>query len=130
MDENHLRERIRRAFAAGALPDRRPDHMWGGPGSGTECALCGEPTMTQEAELELEFVTEGCDGPICHHVHARCWKLWESERQRAPAEAQAPKVQPTEDPGNGGSGAGGGGTLMRTSAQGTITDREHEPNPR
>lgn len=105
-DEETLRARAREALRTGRLPDRPPEHIWGGPGMGARCAVCVEPIGRNESELELQFA-EGCEGeptagsgeavrspgsgePVggqsgegsCH-VHVRCFAAWELERGAA-----------------------------------------------
>jgi hypothetical protein len=131
MDEKELRERIRTAVAAGKLPDRPPERTWGGPGSGKDCALCGEPAMAQEAELELDYISnDGRNGPVCLHVHARCWQLWESERQSTQGRTPPPTAQTPESRNRADGFMVGGGPLMGSGTQGTIADRERDPNDR
>jgi hypothetical protein len=77
-DESTLRKKAREAMQAGRLPSRLPKHMWGGPGVGACCAICGSPT--QPDEFELEFTREGNGRqPDNEHVHVRCFGAWEFE---------------------------------------------------
>lgn len=124
MDEGRLRERIREAIAADKLPDRRPDHTWGGFGSGTNCALCGETVSAQETELELDF-GDGRGGRICRVVHAPCFNLWESERKNL-REPQPPGVKPAARKVDSSLS----GSLPRTGYNGSIVGSERKPNPR
>jgi hypothetical protein len=76
-------ERAREAIRAGKLPNRRPDRMWGGPGLGASCAICGSPAMRGELEFEIEFVRNGTgSGADRHHVHLECFQAWESEIEK------------------------------------------------
>lgn len=63
---------------------RRPDRMWGGPGSGATCAACGERIAPDDAELELEF-----SGPDLRsaaiRVHTRCFHALQAESRAADA---------------------------------------------
>ena len=53
--------------------------MWGGPGTGAACAVCGEPVRREEISYELEFAgRSGCE----YHVHIPCFTAWQAERQR------------------------------------------------
>jgi hypothetical protein len=80
-DESALRERARELIQAGTLPDRRPDRMWGGPGSGANCAICSTPAEPNEVEFEIEFARNGKgSAPDTYHVHARCLAAWGVER--------------------------------------------------
>jgi hypothetical protein len=74
-------ESILAAGPAGKLPQQRPERMWGGPGSGASCAICGKTIGTEEVEFELQFVSDGGSGPASYHVHARCFAAWELERR-------------------------------------------------
>jgi hypothetical protein len=60
-----------------ALPNRRPDRMWGGPGSGAGCGVCGKPIEPHQVELELEFDVDGQAGEA-HRLHGRCFSTWQS----------------------------------------------------
>lgn len=80
--ESALRDQVRQAILSGKLPNRRPERMWGGPGSGAVCSICGKPLNAQEMELDLEYEGHGEDrGCIKHEVHVQCFAAWESERQ-------------------------------------------------
>ena len=79
-NEPILREKARAAIRSGKLPARRSDRMFGGPGSGQRCAVCGEPLPHEEVEIELEFNQR--DGLDQYHLHHRCYAAWEFERTR------------------------------------------------
>jgi hypothetical protein len=75
--------RERDKVPAGALPNRRPDRMWGGPSDGAFCAICRTDVERGEPEFEIEFVGHGDDsGTATYHVHIRCFAAWVPERQR------------------------------------------------
>ena len=96
-DESVLRAWAREAMKAGNLPDRRPERMWGGPGSGESCAVCGKAVDKEDVELELQFTSgEGAGAANCH-VHGRCFAAWELERRNGSANGQ-----PLSQSGNGG----------------------------
>ena len=78
-DDSVLRARIREAMNTGALPDSPPERMWGGPGSGASCAVCGNPVDKEEVEFELQYAAGGGAGAANYHVHARCFAVWELE---------------------------------------------------
>lgn len=79
-DERVLRAQVREAMKADSLPDGRPERMWGGPGSGAPCAVCGGSVGQQEMEFELQFsATE--EGSGSYHAHVRCFAAWELERR-------------------------------------------------
>jgi hypothetical protein len=54
-DDGTLRQRVREAIDVGKLPVCSPVGMWGGPGCGASCAICGEQIGSEEVEFELEF---------------------------------------------------------------------------
>jgi hypothetical protein len=82
-DEARLREKARAAVERGKMPARRPDHMWGGPGTGAECSVCEEPVTRGDLEFEIEFACDGENAdPDKHHVHIRCFAAWEFERKK------------------------------------------------
>ena len=63
----------------GGLPRQTPERMWGGAGSGVDCALCGERINADQLEYELEFRASG-PGRASYHVHVRCCAEWERQR--------------------------------------------------
>lgn len=77
------------AMHTGKLPDRRPDRMWGGSGSGASCALCGNPVRNDEVEFELEYRPNGSPGAANYHVHARCFAAWELERRNGASQGNS-----------------------------------------
>ena len=84
-DEATLRGRAREAIEAGRLPQRRPDRIWGGPGGGADCAICGARVTRDEVDFEIEFFRDGRDHGIDrHHVHIRCLAAWETELANGP----------------------------------------------
>ena len=94
-DERALREKAREVIQAGKLPNRRPDRMWGGPGAGADCTICGVPVKPGEVEFEIEFARGGDDRCLDqYHVHVRCLAAWEFERHNlachGPAVLQRP----------------------------------------
>jgi hypothetical protein len=73
-DECVLRAPAREAIKTGNLPAQRPERMWGGPGTGASCAVCGKTIGTVEIEFELQFASDvGC-GAANYMVHARCFQ--------------------------------------------------------
>ena len=80
-DESVLRARVRDAMKTGSLPDHRPEHVWGGPGSGESCAVCGERVDKEDVELEVQFTPNQGAGATNYHVHAKCFAVWELERR-------------------------------------------------
>jgi hypothetical protein len=80
-DESTLREKARKAIQAGRLPIRLPERVWGGPGVGACCTICGQSAGPDEVEFELEFTGHEDDGGLGnHHVHVQCFAAWELER--------------------------------------------------
>jgi hypothetical protein len=76
-----LRESARAAIQAGKLPNRNPDRIWGGRGTGAVCAICRAPVKGDEMEFEIEFYQNGeTSSPVAHRVHVRCFAAWEFER--------------------------------------------------
>jgi len=62
------------------LPREAPQRMWGGSGSGAECAICRERIGTDQLEFELEYRCVGNpNGRPSFHVHVRCCSAWELE---------------------------------------------------
>lgn len=103
-DESFLREKARQAIETGKLPDRSPDQVWGGPGTGARCAICGGATTHAEVELEIEFAGDGYPGPSSHYVHLRCFSIFELERQNVASgalPARTPRRASGSDPING-----------------------------
>ena len=57
--------------------------MWGGPGVGERCAICGELITRDQLELEIQFARDGAaSDPDTFHVHVRCFAAWEFERTK------------------------------------------------
>ena len=89
-DERILREKAQSVIQAGVLPTRRPDRVWGGPGVGADCTICGVPVRPDENEFEIEYVRgENGTEPALYHLHIDCFAAWEFQDQpRAIAGAQ------------------------------------------
>jgi hypothetical protein len=79
-DDGILRARARHAMSTGRLPRHRPDRMWGGPGNGATCAVCGQAVSRAEMGFDLEFAG-GTSAPsaVNHQFHVRCFAAWEFE---------------------------------------------------
>jgi hypothetical protein len=108
-DEQELRLKARDAIRRHLMPCRRPDHTWGGPGSGGTCNICKKVLSAEDMALDLEFASEQTEpGPVTYQVHARCFAAWEFERQQGPT--------PTE--------------LRFGSARATLPDSERDSNDR
>lgn len=86
-----------------SLPNRRPDRVWGGAGSGAPCAVCGKTIGTEDVEIELQFTCDKGLDTGNYHVHAQCFAAWELERRN---------------------GAPTGHSLLQTGNGGIMPDRE------
>jgi hypothetical protein len=58
--EAELRLIARELMANGQLPQKAPSKMWGGPGTGRVCALCGKPIQPGEVELRCRGLAQSC----------------------------------------------------------------------
>ena len=82
-DKPTLRDKARDAVRCGSLPARFPSRVFGGPGSGNACAVCGEQIKRSQMELELEFTMQ--DAPARtdrYRLHPACCNAWESDRTK------------------------------------------------
>jgi|SRR6187399_2412189 len=90
-DKRTLRERVRQTIRSGALPHRRPDRTWGGPGTGIYCVICRVPVTPDETELELEFAGDADSPPArTYHMHVSCFAAWGAELENIELAAAAP----------------------------------------
>jgi hypothetical protein len=81
INDGTLRERAREAIRSGKLPAAKPLRMWGGPGIGAACSVCGETVHRGQMELEIEYAQNGATpGAHSYHLHVRCYGAWECER--------------------------------------------------
>jgi hypothetical protein len=78
MDQNFLRDRVRKTVQAGELPNRLPDRLFGGMPTGDRCAFCKESTHG-EMEVELVFNANGHPGQTTYYAHPRCFSLFVAE---------------------------------------------------
>jgi hypothetical protein len=84
-NEAALRRLARLVLENGQLPRHDPDRTWGGPGVGAPCAVCGYPITREEIEYEVQFAHDGATpGLARHHLHLRCFAVWELERTKLP----------------------------------------------
>jgi len=82
-DEAALAAKARDAIRAGRLPAKAANRTFGGPGNGTNCAVCGKPVTRSQMELESEFNRHGTmPGLDRYHLHTKCFAAWETERKR------------------------------------------------
>jgi hypothetical protein len=88
-DDGGLRWRIRALVLAGRLPQRPVHRLWGGAGTGLDCAACGRPVRPEEVELEIACED---DVPATERTrfHARCFNVWESEVRSVGATLSGP----------------------------------------
>jgi hypothetical protein len=128
-EETRLRELAREALRNGKLPNDRPHRMWGGPGCGASCAVCGLPIQANQTELELDFAREGLDQDN-QHLHQHCFAAWEFERENGGAGrgASGPRRGATNGAGPRPDAANGNGglALPGPNAVGMIPGRDHE----
>jgi hypothetical protein len=68
-----LLDKAEQAIATGRLPGIPSTRVWGGPGSGQCCDLCGDTIAVSHTEIELEDATGS--GGIRFHVN--CHQLWQ-----------------------------------------------------
>ncbi len=81
-DETLLRTKAREAIEARRLPQSRPERVWGGPGIGASCAICGERLGRNDTEFELQFAGGHTGGGLdTYHLHIGCFAAWELERE-------------------------------------------------
>ena len=102
--ESELRERARELILDGRLPDRAPARVWGGPGTGVECALCAETIPPNEMEYEADAAIGNAVRTF--HFHFVCHAAWQLECLRADFDARpspqsakaptAPRAAPTK----------------------------------
>jgi hypothetical protein len=135
-DKSTLEKKAREAIQARTLPNHPPTSMWGGPGCGAGCAVCGEPLQRDEIEYELEFADNPDDGRLrTYHVHVKCFTAWERERHnlQAAGHAAAPDDQTrlaTRTPSTAHASESHSGVTLLTASlpgpdnEGTITGRE------
>ena len=83
-DEPALRHYARQALEQNKMPNRQPDRMWGGPGVGLACTICGKPVLKDEMEFEVQFSMDGGAPHLdaVYHVHVRCYSAWELVRSK------------------------------------------------
>jgi hypothetical protein len=77
------------AIRAGKLPARSPTKTWGGQGSGSPCAICGEQLRPDDLELELEFATNDGTRRESYLVHVGCSSAWDAARLKLESDRDA-----------------------------------------
>jgi hypothetical protein len=96
-DDGELRRAARAAIQQKQLPATAPARTWGGPASGSHCAVCGKELTPDDMVFDLEFVT--ADRPTRdHQMHVRCFRAWDTERRALHPAAAAPTLPNSEDP--------------------------------
>lgn len=90
MGDRHLRDRVRQVLQAGQLPNRGPDNIQGGLGSGAPCTICETAIGPADIELVIQFARS--DVRARHLVHLRCYSIYEDERQNLCSLAKLPFV--------------------------------------
>jgi hypothetical protein len=80
MEAIALRLRVRQLLESGKVPCDEPDKTWAGRGTGTHCAVCGEPITPAEVEFEAELPTG-----ITLRLHRLCHEVWREECESLPA---------------------------------------------
>jgi hypothetical protein len=94
-----LRRKARTAIRAGMLPKQQQVSVWGGPGSGASCAVCGSTVPADGLGFELEF-RDAAGRLELRYVHIPCFAAWDLECRSF---------------------------LQHDGNSGTISDREREP---
>jgi hypothetical protein len=79
--DGSLELKARELIRTGALPARLPDRMWGGPGSGSPCPVCGRPVRDDEIGLEIELGSDGT-GASAQHFHVPCFTALKAELRK------------------------------------------------
>lgn len=94
-DDQDLRRDVRDAIRREVMPHRKPDQMWGGPGTGAPCVICGNALDHSDMIFDLEFA--GDYGDVRNfQVHVACFKAWEAERDSLHSQANAPTLADSE----------------------------------
>ncbi len=130
-DEDELRTMARKALVGQRIPVRTGDRMWGGPGHGGPCSLCGVVLSREIIGLEVEFRADVPGSPpSTHQFHVLCFAAWEAERRASvdgpdlrggdPVSATHghPPILPADGDGSNG--------LRPHPGDGTIPDRERD----
>jgi len=85
-DDAVLARRARDALREGRLPLGRPVRVWGGPGGGDLCIVCGTPVSADEIDYELALPPADSGGSATTvHLHQGCFRAWQIELERLDA---------------------------------------------
>jgi hypothetical protein len=76
--EDRVRRQARAAIHAGMLPRKPPVSVWGGPGSGASCAVCGSTVARDGHGFELEF-RDAIGRLERRYIHIPCFAAWDLE---------------------------------------------------
>ncbi|MGH8249304.1 MAG: hypothetical protein ACREVI_01185 [Steroidobacteraceae bacterium] len=110
LDDTGIRLMLaREAIQLARLPLRPPDHILGGSGDGTDCAVCGLSIGLAELGYELVFAQNGRHS-VSHKLHIRCFAAWETECRNA--------------------GTAASGKAGAENAPGSVDDSAHSGNGR
>jgi hypothetical protein len=71
LTDDERRRQVLAAIACGSLPLRVPKIVWGGPGSGYICSICGTAIASQQVEAEIQ------DQGKSYRLHLPCMTAWE-----------------------------------------------------
>jgi hypothetical protein len=84
-EETNLRAKARECVESQRIPNRSPDRLYGGKGTGAECVICCEPVGPDQVEFEIEFDRDGPgSGADKYPAHLACLSAWEFERSKKP----------------------------------------------
>ena len=78
--ENQLRLQARELIQQGHLPGVEPSQLWGGPGTGQRCSLCGDAINSNDFEYEIEQRANG--DARTYRFHFMCHAAWQLECAR------------------------------------------------
>ena len=82
-DETDPRRKARECVDSGKIPNRSPDRLYGGRGTGADCVICGAPVVPDQIEFEIEFDRNVPGSGVDKYlVHLACLSAWESERRK------------------------------------------------
>jgi hypothetical protein len=103
-----LRQKARELLEAGRVPNRLPDHIWGGSGFGDiRCMLCDAPVGPDEVVLEVEYARGDGAGATNPHFHIRCFAALELELRGMDARGDGASPDDRTQPASAAAPAGG-----------------------
>jgi hypothetical protein len=77
LSKDEILRLIRRKIQSGVLPNVPAKEIWGGRGTGAQCAACDRTINPSEPEIEAD-----CMDNVSRFYHAECHLLMEKERGR------------------------------------------------